>query len=60
MEDIIGEGLDIHHMYKTPAERREKVEEILAKVGLAPEHAERYPPISSRAASASAWASPAP
>ena len=43
VEDIIGEGLDIHHMYKTPAERREKVEEILAKVGLAPEHAERYP-----------------
>ena len=30
-------------MYKTPAERREKVEKILAKVGLAPEHAERYP-----------------
>ena len=43
VEDIIGEGLDIHHMYKTPAERREKVEKILAKVGLAPEHAERYP-----------------
>ena len=34
----------IHHMYKTQAERREKVEKILAKVGLAPEHAERYPP----------------
>lgn len=30
-------------MYKTQAERREKVEKILAKVGLAPEHAERYP-----------------
>ena len=43
VEDIIGEGLDIHHMYKTQAERREKVEKILAKVGLAPEHAERYP-----------------
>ena len=41
--DIIGEGLDIHHMYKTREERREKVEKILAKVGLAPEHAERYP-----------------
>ena len=36
-------GLDIHHMYKTREERREKVEKILAKVGLAPEHAERYP-----------------
>ena len=36
VEDIIGEGLDIHHMYKTRRERREKVEKILAKVGLAP------------------------
>ena len=44
VEDIIGEGLDIHHLCKTQAERREKVEKILAKVGLAPEHAERYPP----------------
>ena len=26
VEDIIGEGLDIHHMYKTQDERREKVE----------------------------------
>ena len=43
LEDIIGEGLDIHHMYKTQDERREKVEKILEKVGLAPEHAERYP-----------------
>ena len=41
VEDIIGEGLDIHHMYKTKEERRDKVEKILAKVGLAPEHAER-------------------
>ena len=43
VEDIIGEGLDIHHLCKTQAERREKVEKSLAKVGLAPEHAERYP-----------------
>ena len=43
VKDIIGEGLDIHHMYKTQDERREKVEKILEKVGLAPEHAERYP-----------------
>ena len=43
VEDIIGEGLDIHHLCKTQAERREKVEKILAKVGLSPEHAERYP-----------------
>ena len=43
VEDIIGEGLDIHHMYKTKAERAEKIRAILKKVGLAPEHATRYP-----------------
>ena len=48
VEDIIGEGLDIHHLCKTQAERREKVEKILAKVGLAPEHAERYQGFSGR------------
>lgn len=41
--DIIGEGLDIHHMYLNRAERAEKIQDILAKVGLAPEHASRYP-----------------
>ena len=41
--DIIGEGLDIHHMYSSKEERAEKVKAILAKVGLAPEHASRYP-----------------
>lgn len=43
VEDIIAEGLDIHHMYHSREERRDKVEKILAKVGLASEHAERYP-----------------
>lgn len=43
VEDIIGEGLDIHHMYSSRAERKQKIEAILAKVGLAPEHASRYP-----------------
>ena len=43
VRNIIGEGLDIHHMYKTRAEREEKIKNILAKVGLAPEHAGRYP-----------------
>ncbi len=43
VEDILGEGLDIHHMYRNSAERRQKIESILAKVGLAPEHASRYP-----------------
>ncbi len=41
--DIIAEGLDIHHMYHSREERQDKVEKILAKVGLAPEHAECYP-----------------
>jgi oligopeptide transport system ATP-binding protein len=41
--DIIGEGLDIHRMYKNSAEREEKIKNILKKVGLAPEHYGRYP-----------------
>ena len=41
--EIIGEGLDIHHLYSTHKERQEKIDRILAKVGLAPEHADRYP-----------------
>ncbi len=43
VEDIIGEGLDIHHAYASKEERSKKIKEILAKVGLAPEHASRYP-----------------
>ncbi len=41
--EIIAQGLDIHHLYKTRAERQEKVAAMLKKVGLAPEHADRYP-----------------
>ena len=41
--DIIGQGLDINHMYSSKEERDEKIARILQKVGLAPEHAERYP-----------------
>ena len=41
--EIIGEGLDIHHLYNTHTEREEKIQHILAKVGLAPEHIDRYP-----------------
>ncbi|MFA6857733.1 MAG: ATP-binding cassette domain-containing protein [Treponema sp.] len=41
--EIIGEGLDIHHLYRSRAEREEKIQKMLAKVGLAPEHIDRYP-----------------
>ncbi|MGL5314626.1 MAG: ABC transporter ATP-binding protein [Peptostreptococcaceae bacterium] len=41
--DIIGEGLDIHHMCSSKQERDEKVYNILEKVGLSKEHAYRYP-----------------
>ena len=43
VEDIIGEGLDIHHRVSSREERSELVAELLKKVGLSPEHAARYP-----------------
>lgn len=43
VEDIIGEGLDIHHKFASAAERDQMVKAILRKVGLAPEHVTRYP-----------------
>ncbi|MBQ6214811.1 MAG: ATP-binding cassette domain-containing protein [Oscillospiraceae bacterium] len=42
VEDIIGEPLDVHKMYKTKAERREKVLSLMETVGLKPDHASRY------------------
>ena len=41
--DIIGEGLDIHQLYKDKDERKAHIDAILAKVGLAKEHYDRYP-----------------
>jgi oligopeptide transport system ATP-binding protein len=41
--DIIAEGLDIHHRYTSLEERRDMVKKILKKVGLSPQHIERYP-----------------
>ena len=40
--DIIGEPLDIHHLYSTKAERQEKILELMEHVGLNSEHASRY------------------
>ncbi len=40
--DIIGEPLDIHHMYQNKAERRERILELIDHVGLNSEHAARY------------------
>lgn len=41
--EIIAQGLDIHHLCTSRAEREARVDEMLKKVGLAPEHADRYP-----------------
>lgn len=43
IRDIVAEGIDIHKLAKTKEERDEMVYAILAKVGLAREHAGRYP-----------------
>lgn len=42
VEDIIGESLAIHRIFKTKAERRERVYELMRLVGLNKEHATRY------------------
>lgn len=41
--DIVAQGLDIHGLYNSKAEREEKVYKILEKVGLLKEHANRFP-----------------
>lgn len=41
--DIVAEGLDIHRLCTSAAERKARVSAILKKVGLSPAHAERYP-----------------
>lgn len=42
VEDIIGEPLDVHHLYSNRKERREKVLSLMETVGLNAEHATRY------------------
>jgi oligopeptide transport system ATP-binding protein len=41
--DIVAQGLDIHRLCPSKDERAERVYEMLRKVGLAQEHANRYP-----------------
>ena len=41
--DSIGEPLDIHRLYRSKAERWDKILSLLSKVGLNAEHALRYP-----------------
>ena len=42
VEDIIGEPLDVHKLYSSKAERRDKILGIMELVGLNAEHAMRY------------------
>ncbi len=42
VSDIIGEPLDIHKLYSSKEERREKILELMGHVGLNSEHASRY------------------
>jgi oligopeptide transport system ATP-binding protein len=40
--DIIGEPMDVHHLYKTKEEREEKIQKLMELVGLSTEHKTRY------------------
>ena len=42
VSDIVGEPLDVHHLYKTKKEREDRILELLGYVGLNSEHASRY------------------
>ena len=42
VEDIIGEPLDVHKLYTSRAERRDKILHLMELVGLNAEHATRY------------------
>lgn len=42
VSDIIGEPLDVHKLYGNSRERQERILELMARVGLNSEHANRY------------------
>ena len=42
VSDIVGEPLDVHHLYSSKKEREERILELLGYVGLNSEHASRY------------------
>ena len=42
VSDIIGEPLDVHKLYTSKKEREEKILDLMARVGLNSEHANRY------------------
>ena len=42
VEDIIGEPLDVHKLYSSKGERRDRILELMSLVGLNAEHATRY------------------
>ena len=41
--DIVGEGIDIHHLAENEKDRHDKIIALLERVGLNSEHANRYP-----------------
>lgn len=41
--EIIGEALDIHKLYNSKSDRTDRIKELLGRVGLNTEHANRYP-----------------
>ena len=43
VQDIVAEGMEAHGLVASKSERDAKVAELLASVGLSPEHALRYP-----------------
>lgn len=41
--EIVGEALDIHKMFSSKKDREDRIKELLGRVGLNTEHANRYP-----------------